>query len=119
MPNPFAVDIWGNKPKKRKNISITKKGFLWEKNKSHICHICRKKIYSITEAELDHIRAYSKGGQKVNWSHYSCNRLKGNKSLTQIQRELGIKVKTKKRKSTRKKSKNNYWINPITGRKIC
>ncbi|MEM7816063.1 MAG: hypothetical protein QXN71_03020 [Candidatus Aenigmatarchaeota archaeon] len=125
MPrNPFAidikpVDIWGTskKSKKRKNISFTEKAILWEKNKSHICHICRQKIHSLTEAEVDHIRAHSKGGQTVSWAHRACNRLKGKKSLSEIHRRLGIKTKSKKRKSTRKKSKGNYWVNPITGRK--
>ncbi|MEM3099469.1 MAG: hypothetical protein QXU32_12270 [Nitrososphaerales archaeon] len=122
--NPFTVDIkpidiWGGSKsrRKRKNISFTEKAILWEKNKSHICHICRQKIHSLTEAEVDHIRAHSKGGQSVSWAHRACNRLKGKKSLSEIHRRLGIKTKSKKRKATRKKSRDNYWINPLTGRK--
>lgn len=122
--NPFTVDIkpidiWGTSKnqRKRKNISFTEKAILWEKNKSHICHICRQKIHSLTEAEVDHIRAHSKSGQSISWAHRACNRLKGKKSLSEIHRRLGIKTKTKKRKSTKKRSKGNYWINPITGRK--
>ncbi|MBI2579944.1 MAG: hypothetical protein HYW27_03515, partial [Candidatus Aenigmarchaeota archaeon] len=111
------IDILGTSKnqRKRRNISFTEKAILWEKNKSHICHICRQRIHSLTEAEVDHIRAHLKGGQGVNWAHRACNRLKGKKSLSEIHRRLGIK--TKKRKYTRKKSKDNYWINPITGRK--
>lgn len=88
--------------KKRKNISFTEKAILWEKNKSHICHICRQKIHSLTEAEVDHIRAHSKGGQGVSWAHRACNRVKGKKSLSEIHRRLGIKSKTKRRKPKKK-----------------
>jgi len=122
--NPFTIDIkpidilgTSKKRRKRKNISFTEKAILWEKNKSHICHICRQRIHSLTEAEVDHIRAHSKGGQTVSWAHRACNRLKGKKSLSEIHKRLGIKTKTKKRKYSRKKPKGGYWINPYTGRK--
>lgn len=106
------------KSQKKKEYFFHRKSDSLEKNKSHICHICREKIHSLTEAEVDHIRAHSKGGQRVSWAHRACNRLKGKKSLSEIHRRLGIKdTKTKKRKSNRKKSKDNSWINPITGRK--
>jgi 5-methylcytosine-specific restriction endonuclease McrA len=121
--SPFAFgirpgDIWGipKKSKKRKNISFTKKAILWEKNKSHICHICRQKIHSLTEAEVDHIRAHSKCGQSLSWAHRACNRMKGKKSLSQIHKELGIKTKKKRVTRKKKRNKGNYWINPITGR---
>lgn len=125
MPrNPFdikPIDLWGTskKPKKRKSISFTEKAILWEKNKSHICHICRQKIHSLTEAEVDHVRAHSKGGQRISWAHRACNRLKGKKSLSEVHKRLGIK--TKKKKTTKKKRKStkkgNYWVNPLTGEK--
>ncbi|MEM3364766.1 MAG: hypothetical protein QXS93_04650 [Candidatus Micrarchaeia archaeon] len=127
MKDPFSIDIkpinvWGDSERRarrnRKNISFTEKAILWEKNKSHICHICRQKIHSLTEAEVDHVRAHSKGGQRIMWAHRACNRLKGNKSLSEIHRRLGIKTKYKKKKQKRRKhSKNGYVLNPLTGYK--
>ncbi len=106
-PNPYAFDTNINsillgvpqkksKPKKRKSISHTEKTILWELNKSHICPICKQKIHSQTEAELDHTRAHSKGGQKISWAHRACNRVKSDKPLSEIHRRWGIKTKKKK-----------------------
>ena len=83
------------------------------------CHICRQKIHSLTEAEVDHVRAHSKGGQRISWAHHACNRLKGKKSLSEIHKRLGIKTRTQKRKKSRKRSssRGNYWVNPLTGKK--
>lgn len=120
--NQISTDFLGRKPKKaskRKSISFTKKVKLWEMNKQHLCHICKQKISSLTEAELDHIRAHAKGGTAVSWTHRACNRMKGKKSLSQIQKELGVKrvVKKRKKKATRKTEQNDYWVNPLTGKK--
>lgn len=99
------------KTKKRRNISFTEKAILWERNKSHICHVCRRRIHSLTEAEVDHVRAHSKSGQTLSWAHRSCNRLKCNKSLAEIHKRLGIKPKTK-RKTIKKKRKKRSLGNP-------
>ncbi len=105
-------------PRKRRNISFTEKTILWERNKSHVCHICRQKIHSLTEAEVDHVRANSKGGQTVSWAHRHCNRMKGNKPLSVIHKRLGIKTKIKHRRTTHKrKTSGQTWINPMTGKK--
>ena len=105
-----SIGVYGKKPvKKRKNLSFNEKAILWEKNKGHICHICKQKIHSLTEAQVDHIRAHSKGGSRVAWAHASCNRSKGNKPLSVMQKRLGI-YKPKKR---RKKKSTRRSANPL------
>ena len=82
------------KPPKKRNLTNAQKIWCWE-NKSHKCYICLKRISKLSEAEFDHKRAYVKGGAtnlgNVKLAHRLCNRLKGSKSLSQIQKELGIK----------------------------
>ena len=114
--NPFDLSglgpfgVYGKKlAKKRKNISFTEKAILWEKDKRHICHVCKKKIHSMTEAQVDHVRANSKGGQRIAWTHASCNRLKGNKPSSAVQKRLGI-YKPKKRKG---KKRSRRSANPL------
>jgi hypothetical protein len=108
-PNPSIFGFGGEK-KKRRNISFTEKAILWEKDKRHICHICKKKIHSMTEAQCDHVKAHSKGGQTVRWAHSSCNRLKGNKPLSVVQKRLGVykpKKSSKKKTKRRRRSSSN------------
>lgn len=115
------IDPWAGKPirekKKRKAISFTEKAILWERNKNHICHICLRKIHSLAEAQVDHVRAFSKGGQRLSWAHSSCNRLKGDKSLSEVHRRLGIQKRKKKRTIRKKRKSYETWINPLTGRR--
>jgi len=46
------------------------------------CKICKQQILTIDDAEVDHILAYSKGGEtnssNAQISHRYCNRVKGN-----------------------------------------
>lgn len=130
MGRPFAdylafkpINILGSTKKgKRRQLTHAQQKWGWD-NKSHTCTICGKRVTKITEAEFDHSRAYSKSGAtnlaNVKIVHRSCNRQKGNKSLSATKKFLGIKYKIKKRKNTKKKSSNKraYWVNPITGRK--
>jgi 5-methylcytosine-specific restriction endonuclease McrA len=110
--------IFGSKKantKKRKNVSFTEKAILWEKNKRHICHICKREIHSMTEGQVDHIRANSKGGQRIAWAHASCNRIKGNKPLSQVQKRLGVyKPKARKKKKKARGNVNPFGLSPIT-----
>jgi len=80
------------KSKKRKVLTPAVKLFIWE-NQSHKCHICSKQIVKQSDAEFDHVKAFSKGGKKMKLSHRFCNRLKSNKSLKKIKKTLGIKQK--------------------------
>lgn len=103
-------DLLGIGPKKKKRKSLTPAQKLWQwENNQHICHICGKRISKLSEAEFDHKRAHSKGGTTMALAHRTCNRLKSNKSTTQIRKTLGIKTKTKrktnKKKTTKKKRK--------------
>ena len=126
--NPFGIEPIKIKPldfglgpqkKKRKTLTSAQRIYIWERPNIYgrICSICHRRITKLSDLELDHTRASSKGGTKVALAHKDCNRVKSSGSLRQIQKKLGIKTKHKKRKSTRKRSKSNYWINPITGRK--
>ena len=118
--DPITGKLLKPTTKKRRNVSTTEKTILWERNKSHICHVCHGKIHSLTEAQVDHVRANSKGGDRVSWAHSSCNRMKGNKPLSVIHRRLGIKKKTSSRRkvaSRRKPITYDIFGNPIKKQK--
>lgn len=89
--------------KKRKTLTSAQRIYIWEKPNIYgrTCSICHQKITKLSDLELDHTRAYSKGGTKLALAHKECNRLKSSGSLAKIQKTLGIK--TKKRKTTTKK----------------
>ena len=127
--NPFNVKIpnylLGATKSKKRQLTHAQKIFAWE-NKSHTCNICEKRVTKFSEAEFDHARAHSKSGatnlSNVKIVHRACNRLKGKKSLSETKRLLGIKSKPQKKrivkkKSAKKLSNKNYWINPLTGKK--
>ena len=126
MPrNPFALDVkpvnlWGPSPekKKRKTLTSGQRIYIWERPKIYgrTCSICHSKITKLSDLELDHTRAHSKGGKKLALAHRDCNRVKSSGSLRQIQKKLGIKSKSKrKRKSKRKTSRstNPFGIQPF------
>jgi len=122
MKNPWDIEplsLYGSKrKKKRKSYTPASKVRLWQ-TLSHVCHICHKRINDYDAGELDHVRAYSKGGSTMRWAHRSCNRIKGNKGLAAAQKALGVKRKPKKRKTTRhKKSRGGLWDNPFSGYSI-
>src|SRR3989338_2314402 len=120
------INLLGTPKKvKKRQLTNAQKVFAWE-NRSHTCNICGKRVTKFSEAEFDHTRAHSKSGatnlSNVKIVHRACNRIKGKKSLSETKKLLGIKSKPKKRKTTTKKSTKkfstgNYWINPLTGRK--
>lgn len=108
--NPFEIapiSIYGAPKKKRESYSAGVKYKMWE-TKSHMCHICHKRIPSFDAAELDHVRAHSKGGQHLKWAHRSCNRLKGKKGLAEAQRMLDVK-RTKKHRTKRARRKKKIY----------
>lgn len=114
------------KPKKTKdkkrNITAGEKQFLWKSKKRHICPICNLTIKDFFDAEFDHKRAHAKGGssslQNTLILHRWCNRVKSSKTIIQIKKRLGTHV-VKKRKSHNKqnKSKIEYRINLLTGKR--
>jgi len=115
MPrNPWGIPIkpikikamgfgFDPKKKKRKTLSLGDRVYIWERPKQYgrTCSICHEKITKLSDLELDHTRAHSKGGTRLALAHKECNRRKSSGSLRQIQKRLGIK--TKKRKTTKKK----------------
>ena len=128
VKDPFKVryDILaGSSPKekrkkKRKTLTASKRIYYWEHypELSRKCNICHKRITRMSDLEMDHTRAHSKGGVTLAFAHRDCNRFKADKSLTRTQRMLGIKTKTRttKVKSTKRRSRrtpglfdNDYW----------
>lgn len=114
MKNPYnnliknETNLFGGSfatKKKRKTLTSGQRMYFWEHPKlcSKICSICHDRITKMSELELDHTKAYSKGGTKLAFAHKLCNRIKSSGSLKKAQKMLGIKVK--KKKSTSKKSK--------------
>lgn len=97
--NPFGTP---SKKKKRTKLTASEREYIWEHPKLYgrTCSICHQRITKISELQLDHTRAHSKGGTKLRLAHALCNRMKGNKSLGYVQKRIG--VKTAKRKATKK-----------------
>ena len=107
----LGFNVWGTPAKKHsRTASASQKMLFWDTH-SHVCHICHKVITRITDAELDHVRAYSKGGSTLKLSHRGCNRAKSNKSLEAARKYVGVRVRhTKKRKTGRKRRRSsNPW----------
>jgi len=93
--------------KKRKTLTPAQRIYIWERPNIYgrTCSICHRKITKLSDLELDHTKAYSKGGTKIALAHKDCNRLKSSGSLRQIQNKLGIKTKSKSKKKTTKRKK--------------
>ena len=115
----FGSSNTGLKRKKRKTLSPGDRIYIWERPKKYgrICSICHEKITKLSDLELDHTRAHSKGGVKLALAHKDCNRRKSSGSLREIQKRLGIKSKTKKKPTNKKKpikkTSNLFKIKPI------
>lgn len=120
MPkNPFEISL-GNpfeeptKKKKRAKLSASQRIYIWEHPKLYgrRCNICGQRITKMSELELDHTRAHSKGGKRLALAHPICNRMKGTKSLGYVQKKIG--TKTSKRRTTKKrKTKKSRQSNPF------
>ena len=74
-------DIIGNNNAQRRVFSADEKTELWN-NGNHVCAYCNQKILDINDAEVDHVIAYSQGGETVienaQLLHRHCNRKKNN-----------------------------------------
>ena len=116
---PIKIERFGSQKKKRKTLTPSQRTYFWEHPKlcSKICSICHEKITKASDMELDHTRAYSKGGTKLAFAHRACNRIKGSGSLGRAQKLLGIKTKKKntirKKKTTKRKPSTRWGIQPI------
>ena len=111
LPN-FKYGLYGTgakKKRKKKRIKLTPKErlYVWEHPRKYgrTCNICGKRITKQSDLELDHTKAYSKGGSKLNLTHRDCNRMKSGGSLKKIQKALALKTKKRAKKSKPKKSK--------------
>ena len=103
----LGINVLNPKSKRAKKRQLTpaQKIWAWE-NRPHTCHICLKRVTKFSDAEFDHARAHVKGGAtsiaNVKICHRACNRIKGTKSSSETRRFLGIKTKSKRRKTTKK-----------------
>jgi 5-methylcytosine-specific restriction endonuclease McrA len=112
MANAFGMPSGGGwlglQPSKKKRVKLTpgERVKVWEHPEMYgrTCNICGRRITKLSELELDHTRPYSKGGTKMNLAHHDCNRIKGSKSLGQIQKKMAFKRtrRTVKRKRARR-----------------
>ncbi|RJQ16883.1 HNH endonuclease [Candidatus Woesearchaeota archaeon] len=123
--NPFGIKPvnfgLGPAKKKRETLTPARRIYIWERPKTYgrTCSICRSKIAKLSDLELDHTKAYSKGGKTLALAHKECNRLKGSGGLRKIQKTLGIKTKTRKRVTKKKRKPSNpFGIKPIKIRPI-
>lgn len=101
----FDFGLDDSRPRKKRNLTAAQKVYHWENN-AHTCNICLKSVSKFSDAEFDHTRAFSKGGAtngtNVKIVHRQCNRLKGDKSLGETRRMLGIKAPAKKASSKKR-----------------
>jgi 5-methylcytosine-specific restriction endonuclease McrA len=127
--NPFEIKplyipgITSEKKKKRKSLTPAQRMYIWENPKMYgrTCSICHQKITKYSDLQLDHTKAFSKGGTKLALAHSVCNRLKSSGGLAEIQKKLGHKVtkrKPIKKKPTKLKAKNPYDFGKIDFPKI-
>jgi len=103
--NPFEV----REKKKRKAITPALKTKLWLAKPHHVCHVCYKLIPSLDAAELDHVRAFAKGGKSVRWACRSCNRLKGKLGLAEAQKIMGVYRRKKRKVKKKPKQSDSLW----------
>ena len=98
----------GPEKKKRKTLTAKQRVYIWEHPNMYgrTCGVCHQRITKLSDLELDHTRAYSKGGTKLALAHRDCNRMKGSGSLGKIQKTLGFKT-TKRKSATKKKRKSS------------
>lgn len=101
------------KKDKKRTLTSSQKTWMWE-NKSRICIICKKEVKKQSDAHYDHIKPHVKGEKtipaKMAITHAHCNRLKGKKSLRQIQKELGTWHKIKKKSKNENHSEKSILI---------
>ena len=80
--NDELKKIIGNKIPTQRYFTFDQKDIIYKQNKKK-CAICGQQILKIEDCEIDHIIAYSKGGQTVltnaQVTHRYCNRAKGNR----------------------------------------
>jgi hypothetical protein len=120
LGNKIQGNIFGEGPSKpkRKTLSSGDRIYIWERPKKYgrTCSICHEKITKLSDLELDHTRAYSKGGTKLALAHKDCNRRKLSGSLRRMQKRLGISGT--KRKARKKRPKRRNYMTNILGQRV-
>jgi len=117
------INIYGSQRSSKRTLGVRDKQILYRRAKGK-CEGCGKRI-EYDEMQVGHRRAYSKGGATTLANSaclcYRCNKLQGTGSLETLKKKLsgtfGKRTKKKSGKSTKRKAKSNYWINPLTGKK--
>lgn len=96
--------------RKRDKLTASERIFIWERPKKYgrTCNVCHERITKLSDLELDHIRAFSKGGKKLALAHKQCNRMKGNKRLGYVQTRMAIKTNSNKAKKRNRRSNYTY-----------
>lgn len=124
-PRPIRLGLY-TKNKKR-SLGIRDRQILYRRTKGR-CEACHRKI-DFDEMHAGHKNAASKGGSATIRNSVCicgrCNKLQGTDGWATFMKKMGKSKTTsitspKRKKGSRRKStksKGNYWINPITGRK--
>jgi 5-methylcytosine-specific restriction endonuclease McrA len=110
MPkNPFEIQSLFETKVKKKRVTLKPKEriYIWEHPETYgrTCSICGKRITKLSDLELDHTKPYSKGGKKMALVHRDCNRMKGSRSLKDVQKKMGFKTTKKAKSKSKKKTK--------------
>lgn len=109
-----AGGIWGAEKQRKKRTKLTPKQreYIWEHPKLYgrTCSICHQRITKLSDLELDHTKAHSKGGRKLALAHRDCNRMKASGSLGKIQKAMGFKKTKKKNRPRKTKKKQRHDI---------
>lgn len=96
-------------PRKRAKLSASERIYIWEHPKLYgrKCVVCGDRITKISELELDHVKAFSKGGKKLALAHARCNKMKGSKPLSYVQKRMKFKTarKVKAKRRVRRRSR--------------
>ncbi len=125
------INIYGQNSRSsngKRTLGIRDKQILYHRAKGK-CECCSRKI-EFSEMQTGHKTAASKGGSATLRNSvclcYKCNKLQGTDSWATFIKKMGKsnthsvtsgKKRTLRKKSTKKSSSGQTWINPITGRR--
>lgn len=112
----FKYSFEGTDETKKRRVTLKPKEriYVWEHSGMYgrTCNICNERITKLSDLELDHTKPYSKGGKKLNLAHRDCNRMKGSRSLKDVQTKMGFetpkKIKSKPKRKAKKKETSDF-----------
>jgi len=118
----FSLDIYSKEPDRdsRRTLGNRDKQIVYLRDKKK-CRCCGKKL-DLTEAQIGHNRAWSKGGSTTLSNAvllcYRCNKLQGTETLAALKNKLGQKdersgQKKQTKRKPKRRSSNPWGIEPL------